>query len=87
MVHGELCRESSGRLYAWEAVTLRDSYLRCLATHYHLLVVNRIFEGREAWSLLISKRLHFKSTAFLSETSLTWEYKEKVHRMAGGEEV
>jgi hypothetical protein len=25
-VHGELCRERSGRLYAWEAVTLRDSF-------------------------------------------------------------
>ena len=48
MVYGELCRERSGRLYVWEAVTLRDSCLCRLATHYHLPFVNVIFEGRKA---------------------------------------
>jgi hypothetical protein len=47
MVHGELFRESSGRLYASEAVTLRDFCLR-LATYYHLPFVTMTSEGREA---------------------------------------
>jgi hypothetical protein len=47
MVHSELCRESSDRLYASEAVTLRDFCLRP-ATYYHLPFVTMTPEGREA---------------------------------------